>query len=507
MAVSQQAAPRNLRVPKITVESRLRVDNPVADAGDLLLIAPKIATGSGIVGDIYTVATEARAEELYGRGSIGHRMFRAWQAQAPFAGVKMLVLADPVGRARAVKFLFARPANSVGNFSGVVSVRIGGDLINIPIGQAVTHGDVVTAIHAVLGTSANTAHHYESSIVSTNTLVLTARNNGTVNNEIGDADTTTPADITVDVSGISPPITATVATFAPGNTTARSVLGEGLTFPPAFSLFSSVGDDLFDLIVLPEIEGIAPNTEKPVQTLLGNRWNANDSLFGASLSVAKGTLAELGGSGYASRGNAYEAVLAVDKSNPTPAYEIAAAAGQQIYARQLTDPVLSYNNLVLNGVGAPKLSQRFPQISRETILGNRLGTVKYDSDGTCRLESVPLTWTPDGGGYYYLSNLYTVQYVGRLFSNLLEQYISNFKFHDASSGEPTPPGAVSLQTIRANCIGIYGQLRADGIVEDEETFIRNLVVDRPEPNRLRVVLPVNIQNAIRSISIVNSWTQ
>ena len=269
---------------------------------------------------------------------------------------------------------------------------------------------------------------------------------------------------------------------------------------------ANIGDRLFDLIIPADDEGGTGS----IKALLTNRWNAVSALYGLELQVVRGAnaatiIAE------ETQDNPYLAKLAVSDGNPSPSYEVAAAAGQQVYARYANDPVLSYNNLALNGISAPPLPQQFNEAARQSILQALTGTVKYDKDGTCRLEAVPLAWKPDGGGFYYVSNGFTVMYVGRIFANLLGQYISNFKFHDTSApnGTPVPPGAVSLSTIRADLIGLYAQLVGEGIVEDADTFVNNLVVQRnaATPSKLEVVLPVNIQNAIRQIAITVSWTQ
>ena len=246
-----------------------------------------------------------------------------------------------------------------------------------------------------------------------------------------------------------------------------------------------------------------------IQDLLTNRWNAVTALFGMELQVVKeDTTTQLIAS-YGDQQSPYKAFIAIESGNPSPTYEVAAAAGQQIYARYANDPVLSYNNLPLNGIASAALQDRYNEKTRQTILNARIGTIKYDKAGIARLESVPLAWTPDGGGFYYLSNLFTVMYTGRLYANLLEQYISNFKFHDTSAedGTPVPPGAVSLQTIRANCISLYATLVGQAIAEDLDTFVANISLTRPRPSELAIVLPINIGNAIRNISITLSWTQ
>ena len=248
-----------------------------------------------------------------------------------------------------------------------------------------------------------------------------------------------------------------------------------------------------------------------IPALLRNRWGPTSARYGVELQIARGDNAGAIRTSFGNQNNAYRAYIAVANQNPSPSYEIAAAAGQQIYARYAGDPVLSYNNLALNGIGAPALPDRYNEAARQTLLEARVGTVKYDKDGTCRLESIPLAWSPDGGGFYYLSNLFITMVVARFFASVLGQYISNFKFFDPGTNgdRAAPPGSVSLNTIRADCIGVYGDLQDRGYVEDAETFRRNLVVERPSdnPSTLRVVLPVNIGNAVRSISIVNSWTR
>ena len=477
MAVSTQGAPRNFRIPRVTVESRLRVENPIADTGDLLIVAPKTAAAPGIVGDIYVVPNETEARTIFGVGSIGHRMFRAWQAQATFAAVQMMVLAN-AGTQRVDEIVFTDDVTT----AGTLLVTIGSDVIQVPV----TSGDDNDAVAAKVVAAINGSDiplQFTAAVDGTdsNQVNVTSRNGGVVNGT---------ATIAVDENGVG------------GTTAAVSTATPAAGDYSYAALEAAVSDELFDVIVPCDLGGTAGE----VQTLLTNRWNATNARFGVEIQAVKGNATTLVAT-YGNQNHAYRAYLGIGNGNPSPTYEIAAAAAQQVYARYANDPVLSYNNLPLNGIGAPKLSERFNERARQTILDARIGTVKYDKDGTCRLESMPLAWSPDGGGFYYLSNLFTVTYVGRIFANLVEQYISNFKFTEAEG--QVPPGSVRLETIRADVLGLYGQLVEEGIVEDYETFSRNLNVSRPagRPFELNIVLPVNIANAVRNISLINSWTQ
>ena len=484
MAVSSQGAPRNNRIPRVNVETRLRVENPVADTGDLLLIAPKTTNGSGIVNRIYTIANEDQATTYFGLGSIGHRMFRAWQAQSPFSAVQMMVLADS-GTKRVVTIEIDEAVTT----AGTIRLTIGSDVIQVDVDSADTEIQVAAKIRAAVNGSV-VPLQFTAGTGSDENIVLTARNGGVVNN------TATIAFDANGTGGVEATITQTTA---------------GAGDYDYSTVEAAVSDELFDVIVPCDL-GVQTNG---IQTLLTKRWNAVNARYGVEIQAVQDTLTNLIAT-YGNQDHAYRAYIGVSNQNPSPTYEIGAAAGQQIYARYANDPVLSYNNLPLSGIGAPALENRFNEAARQTILNAHIGTVKYDKDGTCRLESVPLAWTPDGGGFYYLSNLFTVMYVGRIYGDLLEQYISNFKFVESTAADGgsqalgrIPPGGVTLETIRGDCVAQYLVLRQQGIVEDIETFTNQLVVRRVpnKPSELEVILPVNIGNAVRTINLINSWTQ
>ena len=306
----------------------------------------------------------------------------------------------------------------------------------------------------------------------------------------------------------SPSITFTVE--RPGSETTISPAIDASR--PAVRFEDAFGDELFDVIVLASDE---PDLRNAVQQVVADRWSANESLFGSVFYAVKGNLGDLTatyGLGTNDTGNAYTSVLAVEEENPHAAYEIAAAAAGQIFKRYLADPVLSYNNIVLAGITGPSaVKDRFNTTARQTLLNDaRLSTIKYGGDNIARLESVPIRWKPAGGGFYYLSNLFTVTFVGRIFANMLERYISDFKFFD-DTGSPSavPNGAIALSTIRGELAAQYERLVTEGIVEDAAGFNEGLQVyrDVTVPSRLHIVLPINIQNAIRQIQAVISWSQ
>ena len=203
MPVSQQAAPRNFRIPAVTVDTRLRIDNPVADTGDLLLLAPKGGTGAGIVDTIYPIANENECVRVFGKGSIGHRMFRAWQAQAPFAAVQMYCL-DDEGTKRVVNVNFTGSVTT----AGVIRLTVGSDVIQIPVTASQTAAQVATAVDTALGDFSG-ALPFTADINGTDTsqVDLTAINGGEVNNTAG---------VVVDVSEVGG-IAVTVANGTAGS--------------------------------------------------------------------------------------------------------------------------------------------------------------------------------------------------------------------------------------------------------------------------------------------------
>ena len=204
MPISSQAAPRNFRIPKVTVATRLRVETPVADTGDMLLIAPKLASGAGgITGRIYTVGSENEASRIFGSGSIGHRMYRAWSDQAPFNAIRMMVL-DNAGTARVDNLTFSGTTTG----AGTLLVHIGNDTIQADVESGDSASDVATAVAAAITAYTNPLQ-FTAAVDGTvdEQVNVTARNGGAVNNSVG---------IEVDLNGV-PGITAVDATATPGS--------------------------------------------------------------------------------------------------------------------------------------------------------------------------------------------------------------------------------------------------------------------------------------------------
>ena len=189
----------------------------------VLLIGQRLASGSVAELTATQVFSDAEAAAYFGEGSMLHRMARAAMKAYPYIDITCIALDDAAaGIAASATATLTGPASG----SGVVTLRIGTELVQV----AVASGDTATEIAAALKAQADQQTDLPVALAAAaGVLTITARHKGIQGNSIKLAASSTAAGVTA------------VATAMTG----------GLVDPSIANLLALVADAGHNLLITP----------------------------------------------------------------------------------------------------------------------------------------------------------------------------------------------------------------------------------------------------------------
>jgi phage tail sheath gpL-like len=208
------------------------------------------------------------------------------------------------------------------------------------------------------------------------------------------------------------------------------------------------------------------------------------------------------------RNSPHNTIMGVYNS-PTPPEEWAAALGAQASKNLENDPARPLHYLVLDGVLPPPQVDRFTQTERNILLYDGIATYIVDGAGNVMIERCITTYQTNAAGvidpsYLDIQTLFTLieiryQFKARMLTRFI---IPRFKLADDTF--PVKPGSyvVTPKTIKQEIIALFTLLYANGLIENIDDFINNLVVERDsaDRNRVNVLLPPDLINQFRILA-------
>lgn len=329
-----------------------------------LIIAQRIAAGTVAEKVPTAVFSEAEAAAYFGTGSMAHLMARAAFGANPYLDLTICTLADAGGGTAATwTVTMTGPATA----AGLLKLWIGYRLIQI----AIANGDAANAIAAAL--NAEIAKYGDlpvTAAVNNAVVTLTARNKGTVANQV---------DVSTEVSATA--VTAVVAVGV-----------AGATDPTLQDALDKVFAGSYDVVITPYNDATNLQTLRThLRTVAGpmeQRGGIGAYAFDGSLANAttlSGTNVNDGFiSGYFLRGT------------KSPAYEMAAAYGAVIASEE--DPARPLNGLQLTGIHAPDVTQRLSRTEQESCLANGASPGEVDAQGVPCIVRAISTYVTNAAG-------------------------------------------------------------------------------------------------------------
>ncbi len=485
MPVSFNEIPASVLAPSIYVE----IDNsrafqfqpPLRRA--VLVIGPKLATGSAQNAELRQVFNNTEADEFYGVGSMLSGMLKVLNDNVRGLDIYAIGLADESGATAATGTI---TVSGTASANGTIFLYIAGRLVRVPVAVGNAATTIASAIQDAI--NANTTLPVTAS-ASLAVVTLTARNKGTLGNQI---------DIRENYQGKS----AGEATPA-GVSLAIVQMASGATDPDLADAVANMPDERFDFICNAFTDTANMNL---LETELVSRWSYQRMLEGHAFVALEGTLGTLSTAASA-RNNPHLTMMGYNDS-PTPPWEWAAAYCGQVAWNGSIDPARPFHTLPLVGVMAPPLSSRFTLLEQETLLADGVATYTVDRDGQVRIQRAVTTYTVNAQGlpdasYRDTETLLTLAYVSQ---SCRERLGTKFRRHKlAKSGTRFGPGQaiVTPVIIKAELIALFSEWESLGLVEDIEQFKDELIVEinAQDPNRVDILLPPNLVNQLRVTAI------
>lgn len=489
MSVSFNTIPSGIRVPLFYAE----MDNSAAATPTTqtasLLIGQMLEGGKAVAGTPVYVSTPAMAKELFGRGSMIARMVEAYRNVDSFGQLVVIPVADGSGTAATGKVTCTGTAAE----AGTISLYIGSDRVQVAVTEKMTAENAAKAIADAIALNKDLPVTAQA---STGAVTLTAKNKGTLGNDIILAVNLRGAiNGEKDVMGLGVEI---------------EKMSKGATDPDLSVAIDAMGDEQYDFIGVPYCEAATLDKLSEKMNETSGRWSPFQMIFGHVYAAKRGDVNTLTTFGK-NRNNQHETVVGIEPSLPTHTAEVLAAYVARTSVFISADPARPTQTGVLTGVMASPAGSRFVQNERQTLLENGIATLTT-TVGSVMIERAITTYQKNAFGdadasYLDSETLHTSAYVLRQMKSIITSKYGRHKLANDGTRFGAGQAIVTPSVIRGELIALYRRLELEGIVENADLFKKYLIVERNinNPNRLDVLFPPDYVNQLRIFAVLNQF--
>ncbi|MEE7107336.1 phage tail sheath subtilisin-like domain-containing protein [Escherichia coli O134:H31] len=479
----------NNRIPLVQIEinnSMAVTSTPVQQQAVLLFgqacMKNNAVDGTGELDKPVRITRASQASAMWGRGSMIALMVAEFISINPDTELYAIAQGAGTGQATAGTLTLSGTATA----DGVLSVYIGGRRYQ----QAVTTGQtgktladgLVTLINAdndapftaasVAGTGDNAAQ---------SVLTITARFVSECS--VHDirlnyySDETTPAGITANIAypqakATNPDLTRSIA---------------------------NMGSEQYNFVITPYKDTASLNA---LSTELKKRWGPVKMNDGMVWMAHTGTFGEMSAFGE-SRNDFLFTCSAIPKA-PEPDYIWAASVCAVCAPSLSADPARPLQTLALSARLAPAASDRLTREERNSLLYTGISTVTVATGDVVQIERQITMYRVNSYGdvdpsYLDVETIYTLSYLRYSLRTFITQRFPRHKLAD--NGTPVRPGQniVTPEIMTLQLIALGEEWVDQGLVENLDTFKKNLLVERntKDRNRLDVMCTPDLVNQFR----------
>lgn len=477
--ISFNEIPNNIRIPLFTAE----FDNSNAVRGaqnqiyKALIIGQKLPAGTQAVLVPVRVSGKQDAINKFGAGSTLAEMAAWYRDVDPITELFAIAVPDD---AAGVKAKAAIAVTGTASEPGALYAYINGSRFTVPVRS----GDTAADIHAAFAERMNAVAAIPAvAAVSADKITLEAKQPGEFGNDIDvrfnyNAGEYTPAGIAVAISefssgGANPDITDALA----------AVSGEW------FNAFMSPYADANNMYILNEH--------------LKMCWGPLVMREGWNFVGKRGSFGELCEYGL-SRNSPHECIMHC-RGFPNSPWAVAASAAANVMRYGNIDPARPFQTLPLAGILAPRLEDRFNDITENNqLLYNGIATNYADDGGTVRIGRLITTYKTTANGAEDISYLdvNTGLTLGYLRWDLRNYFMRKYPRHKLADDGTLYAAGQAIMTpklAKAECVNKFQDWVARGLVENIRQFKDELIVERDDadPNRLNFRLPPDLMNQFR----------
>ncbi|MBI5562487.1 MAG: phage tail sheath subtilisin-like domain-containing protein [Deltaproteobacteria bacterium] len=432
----------------------------------ILIIGQKTSAGTASAKVPAQAFSDEEAEALFGPGSLCHQMLWAALKANPYAGITVIPLADDANGAKATG---AFTLNGTASASGTITFYIAGQALIVGVAK----GDTATVIASAAAAAAAKTHDLPVTVASSEGVVtLTARNKGTVGNQI--------------TQGVQ--ITGTA-----GVTSSTTSMSGGATDPDIQDALTVALAGGYDIIVTPY------NTQTPLASLRDHLDAVSGPLEqrpAIGVYAVKNTLSDA--TTLAGQLNSGRLVGAFARySNTTrrnPPYEIASAVAAVMASED--DPARPLNGMNLNGIYPYSVADRLLRSEQESCMNNGVTPLEVGPGELVRIVRAVSTYTVDGNGIAdpSLLDITTIRTLDYVRKAVRERIALRFPREKLSAKTP--------QRVRAEIIDVLLKLEEAEIVENVADNLDGVTVERnaSDANRLDAKIPTDVVNGLHVVA-------
>lgn len=458
--ISFDSIPASIRKPGKYFEfnTKLAVRTLPANAQKMLIIAQRLTAGTVAQIIATKVFSDAEAAAYFGEGSLAHLMARAAIKANPYLDLTVCALDDhatsPVARVHTLAI--TGPATT----SGYLSLYVGNVRYQIGIASA----DTATIIGAALLVALNNDPALPFTVEhTTGTLTFTAKNKGSVANQIDFA-------VEITAAGVAGAFTATTA---------------GSVDPVLATALAAVAGEQYDIICTPFIDATSYAALKTHLDLVSGPMEQRPGIGVLAADDALGTVTTL-----TATINSGRILLAYLRGTKSPAFDIAAAFAAVMAFEE--DPARPLNTLALTGIAAPPIASRFSRTEQESCLANGATPLEVGPGEIVQIVRAISTYVEDAQGIADVSllDITTIRTLDYVRKALRTRVALRFPRTKLSSKTP--------EAVRDQIMDVLYQLQDLEIVEEVDANADGVIVERDlqDANRLDAKIPTDVVNGL-----------
>lgn len=494
MSLSFNNVPTTQRTPGVynEVDSSRALQGLAQNPHKALIIGQMLSTGSKTTNTLYAITSEIIADDYFGSGSILHRMCKKFKENNENTELYAIAL-DSAGGVQAsatIQFSIAlsHAAGVVSTTDETLYLMINGEEIQQTLTNAWSVADINSAL--VDAIAANSALPVTGSTNAASALNIIAKNSGTFGNYIN---------IRFNYyTGQSAP------TCFQDSATLTAMAG-GSSDPDIDAAWAVIDNEQFQYI----IHGYIDDTNlTALETEMADRFKPLVAKAGIAFGGVRAVLASCTAIGNSR--NSPHCVMVGANDSPNAPEEWAAAWGAVAAYNLNNDPARPLHFLPINGILAPPTENRFTRAERNVLLYDGIATWLCDTTGKVMIERSITTYqtnalgTPDPT-YLDVQTLATLEEIRYQYRTRMELRFLIPRFKLADDTFPIQGGQIYVatpKTIKSEIIALFTLLRDNGLIENLDEFITNLIVERntTDKNRVDVLLPPDLINQFRILA-------
>ena len=457
--ISFDNIPSSIRKPGKYFEfnTSLAVRTLPANKQEVLIVAGRLSGGSVAENVPVSVFSDVQAAQYFGYGSQAHIMAAAMLAAYAYVSLTVVGVDDnEAGVAATGTVVIDAAATS----SGTLRLYLGNAYVEVGVAKADAAADITSDLKDAID---NKPALPVTASVDTDTLTLTAKNDGTCGNDIGMSYTAANECCSLTITDMAsgsgdPDISTALSTVFAEQYTKICVPWTG----------SEQLEDLSDH--LDDVSG--PMEQRPGVGVFGYTGTMAEAItLAAGLNDGRMLCAYLRGT----------------RSLPM---EVAAAMTGVMASEE--DPARPLNTLELDGIHAPDIDDRLSRMEQENLLYNGVTPLEVGPGEAVQIVRAISTYTVDAQGIDDVSLLdittvMTLDYVRKACRTRIA-----LRFPRSKLSSKTPP------KVRSELLDVLYRMESLEIVEAVDDNIDMLVVERDlqDVNRLNAKIPTDVVNGL-----------